>query len=74
MKEKPEGVYAYLEALKKFENSIYCNECGNSHSSNFIYWATYASGELWICKVCRNEVYTGNKPNEDHYTILKQLQ
>lgn len=62
------GLDQYFKDMAKWENSFYCNECGNdNHTENFHYSRTVANGDVFICKSCKNEIVVDHKPNEDNY-------
>lgn len=54
----------YSEQLQKWRDCFYCNECGCNEISDFGYSRTTSTGEVWICKNCKNEIVVENKPNE----------
>jgi hypothetical protein len=61
------GINQYFKDLEKWENSLYCNECGrDTHTTDFHYSRSVANGDVFICK-CKNEIVVDHKPNEDNY-------
>jgi len=57
----------YFADLDKWENSFYCNECGNSEHHNFAYNFTTSNSEVWHCKICKTDTQVSFKPKEDNY-------
>lgn len=53
--------------MEQYEESLYCNECGNDDENTFNYNRTVANGEVWNCKICNKENLTPEKPNADLY-------
>lgn len=62
------GIDLYFKDLAIWEESLYCNECGNDTRSNKFYYArTVANGVCYYCSDCKLEKLVGDKPNEDNY-------
>lgn len=61
------GLDKFFSDLERYENDLYCDECGEEDKTNFVYQRTCASGEVWHCKTCNQEHVKGVKPNEDNY-------
>jgi len=53
--------------MERYEESLYCSECGNDDKKTFNYSRTVANGEVWNCKICDKENLTPEKPNADLY-------
>lgn len=61
------GINQYLKDLENWENSLYCNECGNCNRNNFSYGRSVANRQVIFCKDCETDFIKGRKPNEDNY-------
>jgi hypothetical protein len=57
----------YFKDLEKWEESFWCNECGEDKMNGFYYDRTVANGEVWICRNCKNQTMVNEQPNEDNY-------
>jgi len=54
----------YFKDVEKYDLELYCHECG---SEEIAYDRTCSNCEVWHCKVCKLEIQTSHKPNEDNY-------
>lgn len=61
------GLDKYFEDLEKYENSLYCSECGEDDNKLFYYRRTTSNAEVWWCDNCNREEVVSKKPNEDRY-------
>lgn len=61
------GLDKYFEDLEKYENSLYCSECGEYDNKLFNYRRTTSNAEVWWCDNCKQEKVISKKPNEDRY-------
>ncbi len=61
------GLNQYFTDLEKWEESLYCRECGNDERKTFVYQRSVANGNVHRCKECNTESIIAKKPNEDDY-------
>ncbi len=57
----------YYDAIDKYYNSFDCSGCGNGDDKKFTYSRRVANGEVWVCKICKTDCVTLDKPNEDNF-------
>jgi len=60
-------IFLYLEDLEQYKNELYCSNCGNDSNSSFFYIRSVTHGQVYFCKVCKEESLKSNKPEEDNY-------
>jgi hypothetical protein len=61
------GLDKYFEDLEKYEDSLYCSECGEDNNKIFYFRRTTSNSEVWWCENCKREEVTSKSPKEDNY-------
>jgi hypothetical protein len=61
------GLDKFFDDLEKYEEQLYCSECGEDDKKTFHYSRTTSNADVWWCQNCKREEVVSKRPNEYNY-------